>query len=211
MGSYIKFILGIKLLMSSILISAQSQELSSGILLGGGAGTLDYEFVTPLHKGQIGRQFDDTYNYDLHIGYRFRVPQGNRFFWDLDALLGIKSIQKGTLLDFSEVYVQYQTERRHLNYYLAFSPSFNVNIYKGLFAGVGFEPTWYFYRAKDNGMGFDLPAVVRIGYDFGKFSLEGSAKFGLMRHSVTDLLEKNRRKEFQLSLYVPLSSIINRK
>lgn len=192
--------------MASISCFAQSGvNFTSGLLVGGGAGTLDYEFEKPLHRNQIGDKFDDTYNYDLHLGYRFRLRQDHWLFWDLDALFGIKSIQKAALLDFSDIYVSYQKEEKKLNYYIALSPSANARLYKGLYVGVGVEPTWYFYRSADKGMGFDLPVTPKIGYQFRLFSLEASAKIGLLRHSVENLLEHNRRKEFQLSLYIPLS------
>lgn len=197
------FVISLLLLITSASTSAQSKQISSGLLIGGGAGTLDNDFVKHLSVNQIGKQFDDTYNYDLHLGYRFRIQQKHWLFWDLDALAGIKSIQKGTLLKFSDIYTQYETEKRHLNYYIALSPSANVRIYKELYAGLGVEPTCYFYQSKDKNMGFDLPATVKIGYNFRKFSLEGSAKFGLIRHSMENLLEKNRKKEFQLSIYIP--------
>ena len=193
-----------------VAISSFSQErlISSGLLLSGGAGTLDYEFVDDLKPDRLGESFDDTYNYDLHLGYRFRLRQNHWLFWDLDALLGMKSIQKGRLLDFSEIYTQYQVGKRHLNYYIALSPSLNASIYKGLYAGVGAEPTAYFYRSVDSGMGFDLPVTLKIGYDLGCVSIEGSAKIGLLRHSVENLLERNRKKEFLLSIYIPLRKIL---
>lgn len=176
----------------------------SGILLSGGAGTLDNEFVSPMMAGQIGRSFDLEYNYDLHFGYRYRLRQNDWLFWDLDALFGIKSFRKGILTGYGSTYVTCANGDRHLNYYLALSPSANAFLYKGLYAGIGIEPTWYLYRAGDDGMGFDLPAAVKLGYDFGRFSIEGAFKMGLIRHAETNLLEKNRRKEFQLSLFIPL-------
>ena len=65
--------------------------------MSGGAGTLDNEFVSPMTVGQIGRSFDLEYNYDLHLGYRYRLRQNDWLFWDLDALFGIKSFRKGIL------------------------------------------------------------------------------------------------------------------
>ena len=172
--------------------------------MSGGAGTLDNEFVSPMTAGQIGRSFDLEYNYDLHLGYRYRLRQNDWLFWDLDALFGIKSFRKGILTGYGSTYVTCANGDRHLNYYLALSPSASAFLYKGLYAGVGIEPTWYLYRAGDDGMGFDLPAAVKLGYDFGRFSIEGAFKMGLIRHAETNLLEKNRRKEFQLSLFIPL-------
>ena len=119
----------------------------SGILLSGGAGTLDNEFVSPMTAGQIGRSFDLEYNYDLHLGYRYRLRQNDWLFWDLDALFGIKSFRKGILTGYGSTYVTCANGDRHLNYYLALSPSANAFLYKGLYAGIGIEPTWYLYRA----------------------------------------------------------------
>lgn len=195
-------------LISSVLLFFGSlfayTQNKSGILLSGGAGTLDNEFVSPMTAGQIGRSFDLEYNYDLHLGYRYRLRQNDWLFWDLDALFGIKSFRKGILTGYGSNYVTCADGDRHLNYYLALSPSANAFLYKGLYAGIGIEPTWYLYRAGDDGMGFDLPAAVKLGYDFGRFSIEGAFKMGLIRHAETNLLEKNRRKEFQLSLFIPL-------
>lgn len=198
------------MVLAIVTVSSFSQErlISSGLLLSGGAGTLDNEFVNDLKDDRIGQSFDNTYNYDLHLGYRFRLRQNHWLFWDLDGLLGLKSMQKGTLLDFSGTYAQYQVEKRRLSYYMALSPSLNASIYKGLYAGAGVEPTAYFYRSADSGIGFDLPVTLKIGYDFGCVSIEGSAKIGLLRHSVENLLEKNRRKEFQISIYIPLRKVL---
>lgn len=124
-------------------------------------------------------------------------------------LAGIKSLQKATLLDYSDIFTQYQTEKKHLNYFLAFSPTVNVRIIKGVYAGTGVEPTWYVYQSKDKGMGFDLPVNLKAGYDFGKWSIEASAKIGLIRHSMDYLLQRDRKKEFQLSIYVPLIKFAN--
>lgn len=202
------FLFCVALFLVTIPSFSQERLISSGLLLSGGAGTLDNEFVDDLKADRLGESFDNTYNYDLHLGYRFRLRQNHWLFWDLDALLGMKSLQKGTLLDFSEIYTQCQVGKRHLNYYVALSPSLNASIYKGLYIGVGAEPTAYFYRSTDSGMGFDLPATLKIGYDLGCVSIEGSVKMGLLRHSVENLLERNRRKEFQLSIYIPLRKIL---
>lgn len=202
------FLFCVALFLVTIPSFSQERLISSGLLLSGGAGTLDNEFVDDLKADRLGESFDNTYNYDLHLGYRFRLRQNHWLFWDLDALLGMKSLQKGTLLDFSEIYTQCQVGKRHLNYYVALSPSLNASIYKGLYIGVGAEPTAYFYRSADSGMGFDLPATLKIGYDLGCVSIEGSVKMGLLRHSVENLLERNRRKEFQLSIYIPLRKIL---
>lgn len=195
-------------LISSVLLFFGSlfayTQNKSGFLFSGAAGTLNNEFVSPLTADQIGRSFDNTFNYDIHLGYRFRLRQNDWLFWDLDALAGFKSVQTGILVGYGQSYVSYEVGGRHLNYYAAFSPSMNAFLYKGFYAGVGIEPTWYYYRSEDVGMGFDLPAMVKLGYDFGRISLEGSIKLGLIRHSIDGLLEKNRLNEFQLSLFIPL-------
>lgn len=188
---------------------AQQNKSTSGFLIGGGAGTLDYEFVKDLESTQIGRQFDETYNYDLHLGYRFRLQHRSRLFWDLDVLAGVKSLQNGTILDYSNIFVQYANGKKHLNYFIALSPTINVRIIKGLYAGTGIEPTCHIYQSENSGMAFDLPANLKLGYDFGKWSIEASAKIGLIRHSIDHLLQHNRKKEFQLSIYIPLTKFTN--
>ena len=76
-------------LLSSVLLFFGSLftygQNKSGILLSGGAGTLDNEFVSPMTAGQIGRSFDLEYNYDLHLGYRYRLRQNDWLFWDLEV------------------------------------------------------------------------------------------------------------------------------
>lgn len=184
-------------------------QVSSGILVGGGAGTLNTKFENTISPAKVGTIFDGTYNYDLHLGYRFRIQQTQRFFWDLDALVGMKCLKKSILTATQENsvhpgYLAYGDLYRDYNYYLGVLPTFNVNIYKGLNAGVGIQPTWVFYRSKSDNGDFALPAVVKAGYNFGPLSLEASVKFGLLRDGVNEVISRNRSTEFQLSVYVPL-------
>lgn len=184
-------------------------QVTSGILIGGGAGTLNTKFENNIPSTRIGTIFDGTYNYDLHLGYRFRIQQTERFFWDLDALVGMKCLKKSILTatqtnSVHPGYVAYNDLYRDYNYYIGVLPTFNVKMYKGLHAGVGIQPTFVFYRSKSDNCDFALPAVVKLGYDFGPLSLEASGKFGLLRDGVKDVISRNRAKEFQLSIYVPL-------
>lgn len=186
-----------------------NSQVFSGILVGGGAGTLNTKFENNISPEKVGTIFDGEYNYDLHLGYRFRIRQTERFFWDLDALAGMKCMKKSILTSVQDYsvhpgYLSYGDLYRDYNYYLAALPTFNVKIYKGLNAGVGIQPTFVFHRSKSDNCDFALPAVVKAGYDFGPLSLEASVKFGVLREGVKDVISRNRANEFQLSVYVPL-------
>lgn len=201
---------GLNVLMVFVLIfighSKMFAQNTSGILIGGGAGSMDTHFEKNIPLSQNGNLFDGTYNYDLHVGYRYSLKQSRLFFWNFDALFGLKRIDKSSFRGYTDngSFLNYADAGKNLNYYIAFSPSANVNVWKGLYLGVGVAPTCYFYQSRDKNWDFDLPVVAKVGYDFGIMSLEASFGYGLLKDSQVPMLKNNRKKEFQLSLYVPL-------
>ena len=177
-------------------ISAQN---TSGLLIGGGAGTLNTRFEDNIPPSCVGVAYNGTYNFDLHVGYRYRLTQGNRLFWDLDALTGLESIQEARFEGYSGYNTIHQEGDRVLHYYVALAPSANLRIVKGLYAGLGVAPTLYC-----DDIDFDLPLTVKAGYDWDAIGLEASFNVGLLRDGQESLLKSNRKKEFQLTLYIPL-------
>ena len=163
----IVFLIGL-LYCTCTFISAQN---TSGLLIGGGAGTLNTRFEDNIPPSCVGVAYNGTYNFDLHVGYRYRLTQGNRLF-------------EGD---------------RVLHYYVALAPSANLRIVKGLYAGLGVAPTLYC-----DDIDFDLPLTVKAGYDWDAIGLEASFNVGLLRDGQESLLKSNRKKEFQLTLYIPL-------
>ena len=182
-----------------------AQRHSSGILIGGGPGAINTRYERPLSQDKVGTTHPEFFNYNLFLGYRCQLNQNHLFFWNMDALLGMQSAKDGELVAVDdEGYLTVGELPRNLKYYIALSPSFNIRAYRGLYAGVGIEPTLYFHQSRAKGGDFHLPANIRLGYDFGPVSLEGTVGIDLLRHSEKDLLKSNRTQTFSLSLYIPL-------
>ncbi|MGM9759178.1 MAG: hypothetical protein ACI30I_03570 [Parabacteroides sp.] len=200
----ILFVVLLAFLTFNTTVQAQTE---SGLLIGGGGGTFNHSFSTPIPADQIGKTFDEKYAFDLHLGYRFRIQQSKSFFWDMDALLGWENYQKAIYNGLQDGFVNYKEGERSKNLYMALSPTFNWQVYQGLYVGTGIVPTLYFYRSKDDNWHFDLPAELKLGYRFHHVSLEAACKINLLKQAQAPLLDRNRKTAFQLSLYLPLFNL----
>lgn len=183
--------------------AAQAQS-EMGLLIGGGAGTFNYKFQKDIPTQAIGQPFDAQYCFDVHVGYRLRLQQGSRFFWDFDGLVGYENQREGIFAGYIDGYVNYKDGDRNHNLYAALSPTFNWQFYQGAYLGAGLEPTGYFYRSDRDNWHFDMPLQMKLGYRFPQMSVEAACKIGLLKNAQEPLLESNRRTTFQLSIYIPL-------
>lgn len=191
-------------LVCSIQVGAQ---ISSGVIVGGGIGALDTKYKKLIPATGLGSVYESSYNYDLYVGYRFRIQQPNLpFFYDLDARFGTMSITETSFQGQQAHVIKEKELGNNQKYYFALGAMANVHIYKGLNLGVGVEPTYYFVHQHNNKVSprFDIPVVAKIGYDFGPFELALSGKLGLFRNSKKGVLDSNRREALMLSVYIPL-------
>lgn len=191
-------------IVSSIQLSAQ---VSSGIIAGGGIGNMDTKYQKFIPANKTGAKYEGDYNYDLYLGYRFRIQQAaTPFFYDLDARFGTMSITDVSYMGVSKTSIQEKDMGNNQKYYFAIGTMANVKVFKGLSAGIGLEPTYYFAQQHRNKYSprFDIPVVARIGYDFGNFEVSLSAKYGLIRNSLKGVLDSNRREALMLSVYIPI-------
>lgn len=195
------------LVMMNVCLLSITAQNSSGIIAGGGIGLMDTRFKNFVSANKLSSVYEGEYNYDLYIGYRYRLkPSGQFLFYDLDARFGTLSITESAYQGKQGNLIKEKEVRNNQQYYFAIGTMANIKIYKGLNFGIGFEPTYYFHHQHRNKVSprFDIPVVAKIGYDFGSFELALSGKYGLVRNSLDDVLKSNRRSAFMLSVYIPI-------
>ena len=80
-------------------------------------------------------------------------------------------------------------------------------LWKGLKAGIGVEPTIYFNTTSENNMTddkFDIPLVVKVGYDFNWFQVDLSYKNGFKRLYWNPVVGNTDTRDLQVSIFVPI-------
>ena len=80
-------------------------------------------------------------------------------------------------------------------------------LWRGLKAGIGVEPTVYFNtKAKANleDNKFDIPLVVKVGYDFNWIQVDLSYKNGFKRIYWNHVVGNTETRDLQLSIFVPI-------
>ena len=201
-------------------------QIKSGIIIGGGKGSIsnvvfpdEYTTIdgTPIENLQWSYQ----YNFDIALGYKFRYETQNKpFFYDLDIYLGLKRFTTdftGTFdanlpeiesNDDDEI-IYYQGEAsghfQHIYYSFSVNPSLNYRLIKGLYAGVGIEPT--LYNKDDASKGekwkFDLPLTAKIGYDLKFIDFSVNYKHGIFDTMESKYLNPAKFRNWQLSVFIP--------
>ncbi|MDR1200082.1 MAG: porin family protein [Tannerellaceae bacterium] len=188
----------VTLFLFCVLASNAQTITKHGLIIGGGMGDIKSE----LESLPDVKYSDVSYKSGYAIGYRLRLEPGiNPFFVDVDANIGMKtwkssyskSLKEPALFDASSQY-----------YYVSAGGTFNYSIYRGLSAGVGIEPTYYFYQEGETSRNkFDAPLIGKVAYDFGKFELGVSYKHGLTDVIKTDRIKSGKFRDIQLSLFIP--------
>ena len=80
-------------------------------------------------------------------------------------------------------------------------------LWKGLKAGIGAEPTIYFNTTGEANLEdnkFDIPLVVKIGYDFNWFQVDLSYKNGFERLYRNRVVGNTQTRDLQVSIFVPI-------
>ena len=156
-----------------------AQRLMHGVLLGGGIGFTHNLKANPecYEYGRQGYVFNDTFDFTLYLGYRFRwsLPKNERVFFDTDITfrynkLGVhRAYYSGNKS--GELTPMWTMRNGHGQFALPLSV--NYRLVKGLYAGIGVEPVWDIstYSPDDMPffcMQFDLPVHVKVGYTISK-------------------------------------------
>lgn len=184
-------------------VTAQKQ-VKSGLLVNGGSGTVNPEFKLPLEDGIKFTEAD--YKMNLSLGYRFRfynsfsIPS---IFIDWDTYIGLKSWNSTFRRSFTEP-AAYEISSKY--YFVSTGGSVNYTLYKGLSFGVGIEPSYVFYQSGENrNKKFDSPLLGKLAYDFGFMEVGVNYKHGLMNMIKTDRINSVKLRDWQISVFIPLS------
>lgn len=189
-------------------LPTNSQVLRTGLLVGGGLG---FEHnLTPnsgrpdiWQEGDYKIDYKDKYQFGASLGYRFRIEHGknDRLFYDMDLILDAK-VFKNT----KSYYVDNELASRIIghdaNLALSLSPSVNYRLVKGLYVGMGIEPTWYMVPTND-GKKFDIPLVWKVGYNINnKIDLAINYRLGFTNVIDDRIYKKGHISDLNLSIFI---------
>lgn len=195
-------------------------QLKSGLTLNFG-----YDNITnykPNPNTEFGKIVTDedgkltvTDKTSFSLGYKFRLQQKEKpYFYDFDVNLGVKNWSSKIAETYIwpdafgelKAYDQDRYESSNNYCYLSLGASFNYKIWKGLYAGLGLEPTWYFYQSGEKSAidpAIDLPLKGSIGYDFKFIGLAVSYRQGIFNVIDVTSIQKGKISDWQVSLYIP--------
>lgn len=85
----------------------------------------------------------------------------------------------------------------------------NYRIWKGLSIGLGIEPTVFFNSGKlryndASKTVFDFPVLVKVGYELKNIGFAVSYKQGFKALYDNYMLNSEKNKELQISVFVPI-------
>lgn len=196
----------ISLLFLLISLNASAQ-LRTGLLVGGGLG---FErnvssYVLDEEETQSLVRYSSDYQFDFQLGYRFRFEsqKNKRLFYDVDILLNAK-VFKDVKHYYSAKGEDTGSVTGHdVNGALALSPSINYTLIKGLYAGMGVEPT--FYLASE-GKKFDIPLVWKVGYNINnKIDFAINYRLGFSNSMNSQYYKKGQVSDLNISVFVPFT------
>ena len=201
-------------------------QIKSGIIVGGGKGSLsnvvfpdEYTTLSGIYIEDL--QWSYKYLFDAAIGYKFRLePQNKPFFYDLDLNIGLKRFNTGLIGTFETEIPMEDSNEEEIEYYrgnsyghfqqiyysFSVNPTWNYRLLKGLYAGVGIEPTLYFIDSADlsgEEWKFDLPLTAKIGYDLKFIDFSIHYKHGLFDTMDPMYLGPAKFRNWQLSVFIP--------
>ena len=91
------------------------------------------------------------------------------------------------------------------NLALSLSPSVNYRLVKGLYVGMGIEPTWYMVPTND-GKKFDIPLVWKVGYNINnKIDLAINYRLGFTNVIDDRIYKKGHISDLNLSIFIPFT------
>lgn len=179
-------------------------QLRTGLLVGAGMG-FDRNVTPNMKNSSImeqvakGAKFYEDYKFNLQLGYRFRFEdkKHTKWFYDIDPLINVKVFKSKEVVDGGRV------EGNDANLSLALSSSVNYKIVKGLYAGVGLEPTWY---VASDGKKFDVPLLWKVGYNINnKIDLSVNYRLGFTNTIDTEKYNKGQVSDCNISIFIPFT------
>lgn len=179
-------------------------QLRTGLLVGAGMG-FDRNVTPNMKNSSImeqvtkGAKFYEDYKLNLQLGYRFRFEdkKHTKWFYDIDPLINVKVFKSKEIVDGGRI------EGNDANLSLALSSSANYKIVKGLYAGIGLEPTWY---VASDGKAFDIPLLWKVGYNINnKIDLSVNYRFGFTNTIDTEKYNKGQVSDCNISIFIPFT------
>ena len=198
------------LIACSFIMVGASAQTKSGILLGGSPwGSVNAKLDTERFS-----RYDIHYKPNVMLGYRFRMLAENTpLFYDADVTIGLNNWNSGYKEKNNQqesepnngqydYYYNYQARNNYLH--AAVAVTANYTLFKNFSTGLGVAPTWWFAHAGEKSSNkFDVPLVVKIGYNLKYFELGLSYKHGLMNSIKTDYIQSGNFRDVQLTLWIP--------
>ena len=96
-----------------------------------------------------------------------------------------------------------RVEANDANLSLALSSSVNYKIVKGLYAGLGLEPTWY---VASDGKKFDIPLLWKVGYNINnKIDISVNYRLGLYKYDRYREVQEGTNSDCNISVFIPFT------
>ena len=196
-----KFICLLYALVLSVNLSAQTK---SGLLAGVGMGFEKLSMDEMNADYEKGVRFDDIYNYNLHLGYRFRFEPSRKLFFDIDPLMKLQALKSWDYYPpiKTNPYASATVIARNVNFQLAVSSTFNLRLTEQFYIGVGVEPT---LNIVTDGKPFDIPVLGRVGFDLGKVDVAVTYRQGFMNVVHDQKYKIGRTSDVNVSLFIPFN------
>lgn len=193
------------LLFLFLLVAMSSNaQLRTGLLVGAGLGfdrnvapNMNNPYV--LEKIAKGTKLFEDYKFNLQLGYRFRFEdkKHTKWFYDIGPIINTKIFKSKDVMEGGRV------EANDLNLSLALSSSVNYKIVKGLYVGIGLEPTWY---VVSDGKKFDIPILWKVGYNINnKIDLSVNYRFGFTNTIDIEKFRKGQVSDCNISVFIPFT------
>lgn len=192
------------LLLFVILSANCMAQIRTGLLVGGGSGSIYNRSVDPnvdVNTAYPLSRFSTQYQFNTSIGYRFRLePVQSRFFYDFDVLAGLKMIKFKQLGDGGALI---STEGSDIFPSVALAAFANYRIIQGAFVGIGVAPTCII--GPDKSM-FDIPVSAKVGYNFNnKIEFSFNYQYSMLNAFKTKEYTGGRFSEWSVSVFVPFT------
>ncbi|RHO74174.1 hypothetical protein DW083_03635 [Parabacteroides sp. AF48-14] len=168
---------------------------------------------SPLLSGERDLNWDHRFSFNA--GYQFQYEFKNHFLIDAALLYQARRVNIAYQEQGMDPNIDYGKQQLGGAIYdktklfngLSLNAVVGYKLWKGLKAGIGVEPTIYFNTTSENNMTddkFDIPLVVKVGYDFNWFQVDLSYKNGFKRLYWNPVVGNTDTRDLQVSIFVPI-------
>ncbi len=204
-----EFKLFISFVVLFFLFSPLQAQMQTGLLMGGGIGGIYGEkYVVSKNKSEI--RYTQP---DFTLGYRFRIrPNARKYFYDIDVFLGLKRMKHldiRTVQGPKGIMTGSHILFRHRYYSVGLTPAWNYNFFNKWYAGTGLSPTFSMAKGRENDNRltdyiFDMPATIKVGYDFKYVDVALVCYWGLFNVSAfSDQITSATLRSLQVQVFIP--------